>query len=354
MVVDDLAQKSQWVRDFCADAHIFQVPFETCWDEKQTWRNNWMPPGLVPTGPGRVINTEWVRPPFDRFVLIGPRQNSVGLLSLEATVVTPQVRNDRMAELIPLADDAEYIVKAKLIGGLMGGGIASIPMYGQIRRSEGFVLGTNWSVVVSYGLQIGDPDSPYAAECRDASAKINGPISDSVGRQALKAVVMLHVMSTTMVSGAAPTDRMKRELTRDVDRFIEKHGNACLAEWFGYNIHAAFSAIVAALSLLNCHNVTAADIIPIQPRASRRRGDPAPYRYKVLNVHQWQRQRRGEAAPDGEPIPVHWVRGHFKEYTLDRPLLGRYIGLFWWQPHLAGRNVKAFVDKQYVLAGEPS
>lgn len=51
----------------------------------------------------------------------------------------------------------------------------------------------------------------------------------------------------------------------------------------------------------------------------------------------------------GDKLPVHWVRGHFKEYTAANPLFGHITGRFWWQPHLAGRDKERFVEKTYVV-----
>lgn len=54
----------------------------------------------------------------------------------------------------------------------------------------------------------------------------------------------------------------------------------------------------------------------------------------------------------GNKLPVHWVRGHFKEYTAENPLFGSITGRFWWQPHLAGRDHDRFVEKTYVVTTE--
>ena len=37
------------------------------------------------------------------------------------------------------------------------------------------------------------------------------------------------------------------------------------------------------------------------------------------------------------------MKGHFKEYTKERPLFGKIAGLFWWETHLAGarREIEA-------------
>lgn len=49
----------------------------------------------------------------------------------------------------------------------------------------------------------------------------------------------------------------------------------------------------------------------------------------------------------GEPLALHWVRGHFKDYR-ETGLFGRAKGVYWWSPHLAGKADRV-VLKDYVL-----
>jgi hypothetical protein len=46
---------------------------------------------------------------------------------------------------------------------------------------------------------------------------------------------------------------------------------------------------------------------------------------------------------------VHLCRGHFKTYTTDNPLFGKYIGRYWWQPSVRGQNKKGVVIKDYKI-----
>lgn len=46
---------------------------------------------------------------------------------------------------------------------------------------------------------------------------------------------------------------------------------------------------------------------------------------------------------------IHLCRGHFKKYTEEKPLLGKYTGLWWWQPCVRGRNKKGVIFKDYEL-----
>lgn len=46
---------------------------------------------------------------------------------------------------------------------------------------------------------------------------------------------------------------------------------------------------------------------------------------------------------------IHLCRGHFKRYTEDKPLFGKYTGLWWWQPAVRGKNKKGVIFKDYEL-----
>ena len=111
--------------------------------------------------------------------------------------------------------------------------------------------------------------------------------------------------------------------------------------------------VVTSFTLMNCGNVV---LKPVNPdsalqRARQKRGELPLYRYHVLKVVPGKGQERREGQPGHslDPVAVHWVRGHFKRYTEDRPLFGKKVGIFWWQPHLAGRAHERFVDKEYDI-----
>jgi hypothetical protein len=112
--------------------------------------------------------------------------------------------------------------------------------------------------------------------------------------------------------------------------------------------------IIAMLSLLNAKNVIQEPVNPPHAnRAARRRKDPPPFAYHVLKVRPFAAKirRQGGSLSDHNVLPqaIHWVRGHFKRYTPERPLLGRHTGVFWFQPHLAGKNPRRVVAKDYEI-----
>jgi hypothetical protein len=112
------------------------------------------------------------------------------------------------------------------------------------------------------------------------------------------------------------------------------------------------SMIHVALLMLNCKNIVTEKIVaPIALNKKRRKqGKQEIFSYHVLNVllpkkkqgyHTW-----------GEPVGhnrVHLCRGHFKEYTVEHPLFGHYVGMYWWQPHVRGQNRQGVVMKDYKV-----
>lgn len=39
---------------------------------------------------------------------------------------------------------------------------------------------------------------------------------------------------------------------------------------------------------------------------------------------------------EGSILPLHLVAGHLKRYTAEKPLFGRWVGHWWWWPHMRG------------------
>jgi hypothetical protein len=102
-----------------------------------------------------------------------------------------------------------------------------------------------------------------------------------------------------------------------------------------------------ALMVLNCKNIT---YETVQPRKKKRKkGKRELFSYYVLNIAPTsnKRQVRSGATGTGDKKRVHLCRGHFKTFTEDAPLFGRYTGRFWWQPQVRGQDKSGIVHKDY-------
>lgn len=110
------------------------------------------------------------------------------------------------------------------------------------------------------------------------------------------------------------------------------------------------------MMMLSCKNVCTESLVR-PPRSmrllSKAFGLGGKYeRYKVLCVRLPKIGRvRVEqlAEEDGSGLPLHTVRGHFKEFTEAAPLFGRYVGRFWWHSHIRGKESLGKVEKDYRI-----
>ncbi len=117
------------------------------------------------------------------------------------------------------------------------------------------------------------------------------------------------------------------------------------------DLNIMLNCCLFALNLMNCKNVVLEEA-PLSHRQKRniRMGKPN-YRYHVLKI------RRGkklydfdqETSGSGGKNSIHMCRGHFKTYTEDAPLMGKFVGTYYWGAFMRGRDKDKFVDKDYEL-----
>jgi hypothetical protein len=111
--------------------------------------------------------------------------------------------------------------------------------------------------------------------------------------------------------------------------------------------------LLFGLSLMHTKNVTAAPVDPVPAlakRHQRRTGRPLS-RYHVLDIEPMRMvlENEGRAEKDGLAKAVHRCRGHFKTYTSDAPLFGRFTGQWWWDSYQRGDSSLGDVKKDYRL-----
>ena len=106
------------------------------------------------------------------------------------------------------------------------------------------------------------------------------------------------------------------------------------------------------LLLLNCKNIEKRRVEPPKKLNKKRRKNKKPplLSYYILKVSQPKGGLSSTGSPGGGPPKrIHFCRGHFKEYTADHPLFGKYTGLYWWQPHVRGDKERGVVLKDYEV-----
>jgi len=110
------------------------------------------------------------------------------------------------------------------------------------------------------------------------------------------------------------------------------------------------SPVLMAVSLMNCKNVTIEDAEPFKGEKKKRNRHNQPRtKYHVLKIKSMT-TRRGTGEYTGGGIPsMHIRRGHFKQFTDDKPLFGRWAGLYWWEAAVVGKKSKTKVIKDYEV-----
>lgn len=116
--------------------------------------------------------------------------------------------------------------------------------------------------------------------------------------------------------------------------------------------NACLSVAFATMDLLACKNVALADNEEVVSRQRRRHGY-AGIKWKTIVVTGRSQvvHKAGAKGVNIADLPaLHECRGHFKEYTGERPLFGKVSGKFFWHPHLRGRAENGIIlhDKYEV------
>lgn len=114
----------------------------------------------------------------------------------------------------------------------------------------------------------------------------------------------------------------------------------------------AVKPVLCTTSLMNAKNITCVSNKPDEKlqKARMKRGKQQLVTWHELKLTPFKKMHKeGGSSKVGDLIPLHWVRGHFKIFSKEKPLFGRFSGRFWWQPHIAGTDDSRFVKKSYKI-----
>lgn len=292
MIVDDLAAKDEHVRQLVSGSTIIKVPFQATRrividNADGSWDEmHYLSEGFTKYMPP---SHEWCRPTLSRVVIVGTGgpggESEVGFVLFDSS--DKAVADDVMQSMAPLPSG-------------------------------------------TYQNQLESGGEPYSA-CR-ATAIMSGVGGGIVS------------FSTMFVLGSKAT-AYPRGLAKHFTGMVE------ISTADRYDPCFLLSSLaVTVFSLLNCKNVTT---VPVEPpsfaqQTRARRGKLPLYRHHTLAITvPGAQHERAAAKGAGEPLALHWKRGHFKEYK-DRGLFGKHRGLYWWSPHLAGRADR-IVTKDYEV-----
>lgn len=113
-----------------------------------------------------------------------------------------------------------------------------------------------------------------------------------------------------------------------------------------------FWAVTMFLLMLYSKNVGTNEINPSKKKGKTGFGSRKlpMFTYHVLKLNlpkkKGEKEKNMNANEAMKHYRKHFCRGHFKVYTEDAPLLGKFVGRYWFSAHLRGSE-DGFVDKDY-------
>ena len=106
-------------------------------------------------------------------------------------------------------------------------------------------------------------------------------------------------------------------------------------------------------SFMHCRNVSETTVTPPPKLAKKHRkkhGVPL-VQYRTINIDPMRQvlQSEGRAQETGIKKALHICRGHFRTYTMDKPLFGKVAGTFFVPMHVRGNASEGIVIQDYVV-----
>lgn len=120
----------------------------------------------------------------------------------------------------------------------------------------------------------------------------------------------------------------------------------------------AFSDVLPfffALSLSHCRNVEIVDEVVPPAVAKKRKEKGIPdVRFKQLLIKPVGGKKTVSKSEEKHPtmLPLHFVRAHFREYTKEKPLFGKWVGRYFFHMHARGSRENGEIVKSYQVATE--
>lgn len=137
-------------------------------------------------------------------------------------------------------------------------------------------------------------------------------------------------------------------------RYLTMGGNWPSSDEVASRAADGFGAVCLAINLMHCRNVTVEDSGPIKYRQTtkEKRARAPRLEYKTITLPGGAYvSQPGKGEPGAAPL--HRVRGHFKTYTAEAPLMGKHVGTYWWGWQVRGKSENGVRVSDYKL-GVPS
>lgn len=107
---------------------------------------------------------------------------------------------------------------------------------------------------------------------------------------------------------------------------------------------------LVGLGFMNCKNVglDRVERPAKQPKKARRQRPDLPD-YHIIKLPKAAYASSGGTGENTGHTRLHQVRGHFKTYTADNPLLGKHTGTYWWAHHARGNAEHGEITADYTV-----
>lgn len=137
--------------------------------------------------------------------------------------------------------------------------------------------------------------------------------------------------------------------------FWMSHASAHISKDESMQVAAASLVGWTTLAMLNCANIkTTEHAAPDAFQKARVKGGKKPlvsYHTVRVDLDKTPRAIAAEGLPGDGPVPrLHRKRGHMKDYRGGKGLFGRYKGVWYWGPTLAGSEEEGVVVSDYEVS----
>lgn len=117
-----------------------------------------------------------------------------------------------------------------------------------------------------------------------------------------------------------------------------------------------YTKAIFTLSLMNCKNTELIDHDPTPlTKKQKKQGQQVGTVYKTIKVHPMRKvyQDNNEEIPtEANEMPLHIIRGHFKDFRNGAGLFGKFRDIFWWEQQVRGKPENGRIIKDYDVHPE--
>jgi hypothetical protein len=152
-------------------------------------------------------------------------------------------------------------------------------------------------------------------------------------------VALPYRIKISIGTGCSELKNLYSDITKEE---VESHFQLEKGFWLG--------GLNISLLFLSCKNIGVNKILPPEKLNFKRKnqGKTPLFSYHVLYLRQ--------TSPKEKSIPqnlwknrIHLCRGHFKLYTIEHPLFGKFTGRYWWQAQARGNRKMGIILKDYEI-----